>query len=292
MFDSLKAFKDINNKKDGIFDDILPNTTLRIIHRSANNQFLKGALAVNEILQIDSKNGIMACIGPYSNRTLQGSAPAFQEVAGIPVFNYQDRSAWFGDSTSYPNIFRLAPAIYQDGRVIASLIYQYFGWKKVTVFSQNTDSSRDSVQTFNHYALQFGIEILSSHSIDVTNNDLTDYIFNAKQAGSRIFILFVDPSVGVKLIQQGYELKLFNDHTQIIGGEELTNSTTIWSSLNLSPQTLNTLLTGYIGVTYHSKAPSSPMKTKFLEDWVKQKSTLGYTNNQGVSVCDKSGFLQ
>lgn len=65
------AIKHLNDKTDGIYDNLLPNTQIRIIHRASNDQALRGAVNAGSILQVDSK-GVVACLGPLSNRTLQG----------------------------------------------------------------------------------------------------------------------------------------------------------------------------------------------------------------------------
>jgi len=49
------AFEDLNNKTDGIFDDILPNTHLRRTIRSPNNGFYYGAYHAKDMLKTDSK---------------------------------------------------------------------------------------------------------------------------------------------------------------------------------------------------------------------------------------------
>lgn len=65
------GIKHLNDKNDGIYDNLLPNTKIKFIHRASNDQALRGAVNAGAILQVDSK-GVMACLGPLSNRTLQG----------------------------------------------------------------------------------------------------------------------------------------------------------------------------------------------------------------------------
>ena len=66
------AINDINNKTDGIYDDILPNTEMRQIFRYPQALF---ALAVNyavELAKIDGGRGVMGLVGPYAARGTQG----------------------------------------------------------------------------------------------------------------------------------------------------------------------------------------------------------------------------
>lgn len=183
-------------------------------------------------------------------------------------------------------MLRLVPGIYQDGYAIASLVSKYFRWSKITLFYQSTESSRTSAQTFRHYAGKFDIELLSTQVIDGSDDDLTEPINLAKEAGARIFVFFLEANIATKLLDQGTKLKLFTENSQIIGGEELSNPLS-WRFVNKTHHQINTLLNGYIGVRYHSKAPSSLLKDQFISKWVNQKPTNGYVDSHGVSHCDK-----
>lgn len=66
------AFDQINNKTDGIFDDLLPDTYLKFIYKPANNKYLQGAVVADHLLKVDPINGIIANIGPLGNYSLQG----------------------------------------------------------------------------------------------------------------------------------------------------------------------------------------------------------------------------
>ncbi len=66
------AFEDLNNKTDGIFDDLLPQTHLRTAIRSPNNGFYYGAYYAKDMLKVDSSKGIIANFGPFGNYGMQG----------------------------------------------------------------------------------------------------------------------------------------------------------------------------------------------------------------------------
>jgi hypothetical protein len=267
---SLMAIEKMNNKTYGLYDDILPQTQLKTIFRPCPNKFFSGAMNAHDLLQVDPTVPLMANIGPFGNQALKGAVPTFLEASGTPVFDFHDRSAVFGQSANYPNFLRTIPAIYEDGHAAASLISKYFNWEKVSVFYSRTDSSRGSFLTFSYYASLFGIRIRSSHILRRSLDDVSGLIHAAKRSGSRIFILFLDPSRAKLVIEQGMELKLFNSETQIIGGEELSTLSS-WNSMNLSSSTMNTLLKGIIGVKLSRIVSSGPHLDKFLENWKNQR---------------------
>lgn len=279
------AIDQINNKTDGIYDNILPSTQLKTIFRPCENKFFLGATEAHSLLEVDPLHDVMANIGPFGNYTLQGAVPTFQEANKIPVLGFRDRSAVLGYSRFYPNFLRAVPGIYTDGYAIAMLVSQYFRWDKVTVFSCMTDSSRGSMTTFSHWATTLGIHILSTQTLENSRVDMTNAILSAKRTGARIIILFLDPGRAKMVIEQGLKLNLLTANTQIIGGEELVTAST-WSSMNLSSSVLDTLLAGVIGVRYHRYSPSSSLKDKFLHHWVHHHPTDGDVDANGNPVCD------
>lgn len=281
------AFEDINNKSDGIYDYILPQTQLRNVVRSPNNGFYFGAFFAKDMLSVDSNKGVKVNIGPYGDLAMQGSVPTFKEFGYTPVIGYYDRSSTMCNSIAYPNLMRLIPSIYYDAYAISSLISKYFQWNKVTIFSTNTDDGRASSTMFRYYATKFKIQILSSHTIDEGKSDLSYEINKAKNVGARIFVLFTDTTVGMQLIEEGQRMKLFTSNTQIIGGEKMSLSSS-WKSLNIPIQNLTSLLNGFIGVKYRAYAPSSKLKSQFLQRWINHKTTNGYINEDGNQVCDKT----
>jgi ABC-type branched-subunit amino acid transport system substrate-binding protein len=279
------AIENINNKTDGIYDDILPQTQLETIFRSCENKFYLGATNAKSLLEVSSEP-VMANIGPFGDATLRAAVPTFDEADHVPVFGFHDRAAALANTDYFPNFFRTIPGMFVDGRAIASLISKYFRWNQVTIFSSLTESSRASSLTFLHYAIQYKIDILSSHVLSNSQIDVSNLIRSAKKSGSRIFVLFLDPARAKMVMEQGIKLKLFTDQTQIIGGEEFSTIAS-WDSMNLLPQTITTLLKGVIGVRLHRYSPPGELQNKFLQKWKAHRSTTGQKDVNGVQVCDR-----
>jgi hypothetical protein len=286
-FVSLLAFEDLNNKTDGVYDDILPNTYLRSSIRSPNNGFYFGAYYAKDMLRTDGGKGIIANIGPYGSLAMQGAAPTYKEAANIPLIGYNERTSAVGNSVIYSNVLRPVPPMYYDAYAIASLVSKYFLWDKVTVFSDNSDDGRASFQFFQYYAALFGIHILSYHPLDRTQSDFTYDLQRAKSRGAKIFILFLDVTVGSRLIQQGHELQVFNEGDQIIGGEDMALGTT-WQTAGINLETFAPLLKGFITVKYRPYAPSSEMKSRFIQRWINSRPTNGAIDSHGNVICDNT----
>ena len=64
----MMAFDQINDKNDGYFDDLLPNTTFEVLtHQPANS---KTGGAISSLYAID--NGARSCIGPQYSSPIEG----------------------------------------------------------------------------------------------------------------------------------------------------------------------------------------------------------------------------
>lgn len=70
---AMMAVDEINRKHDGIEDEILPNTKLKMVVRSPGGVFTLGATAAINMMYRDDGLDIAACIGPYSLGAIEGN---------------------------------------------------------------------------------------------------------------------------------------------------------------------------------------------------------------------------
>lgn len=278
------AIDDINNKKDGFFDDLLPNTTLRPVIRVTDNQFYNGALYARQISNQDPSVGVKVCIGPHGESTMTAASPAFQQFGGVPVFSYDERTSTFGNSEFYPNLLRTIPSNYYDAYAIAWTIKHYFRWSKVSVFASSTDLGRGCALLFRYYADLYGISILSSHSLDISQYDYTDEIKRSINTGARIVILFLEVDVAIRLIGDAYNVK-FRNTVQFIGGERLSKE--YWQAAGVPAYAAVNVFNGFLAVKLNYFSPSTPLKQHFLQKWLTRKDTTGFTNKNGVFQCNQ-----
>jgi hypothetical protein len=66
------ALDHINNKADGVADDLLPGVELRLVARSPSNTFTAGAQAAIEIITAGNESGILACVGSGEQESFEG----------------------------------------------------------------------------------------------------------------------------------------------------------------------------------------------------------------------------
>jgi hypothetical protein len=68
----LMAIREINNKSDGLYDDLLPNITFKLATEHPNILFSTSTVAANAIRTSFNGDGIRGCIGPGTNAAIAG----------------------------------------------------------------------------------------------------------------------------------------------------------------------------------------------------------------------------
>eukprot|EP01041_Mallomonas_annulata_P009357 gene9357-19409_t len=116
---TIMAIREINNKTDGIADDILPNTLLKLAFRSPRLDFLK---AIKAALDFTSSafngTGILGMIGTAGSEPSKATSEVFTHTPyKVPQISYGGQSSDLGHSV-YSNFFRTCPSDAYEGRII------------------------------------------------------------------------------------------------------------------------------------------------------------------------------
>eukprot|EP01041_Mallomonas_annulata_P013776 gene13776-29293_t len=141
---TIMAIREINNKTDGIADDILPNTILKLAFRSPRLDYLK---AIQAAIDFSSSSfngtGILGMVGTAGSEPSKATSEVFTHTPyKVPQISYGGQSSDLGHSV-YSNFFRTCPSDAYEGRIIARFVKSYFGWSRVTTFSSGDTFGND-----------------------------------------------------------------------------------------------------------------------------------------------------
>ena len=78
------ALDHINNKTDGVADDLLPSVELRMAAQAPLPTFTSGAAAAIEMTGVEHRKGVIACAGPGSIEAMRGKPTL--DIATLSVF--------------------------------------------------------------------------------------------------------------------------------------------------------------------------------------------------------------
>jgi ABC-type branched-subunit amino acid transport system substrate-binding protein len=259
----------INDKHDGLYDDILNGTKLsfRIADPQCDDsKALKAYLNISEELN----RNFEVVIGPRCS----GGAIITGMITTsylIPHILYSASSVRLSDKSEFPYISRLVPpgdARGSPGAMVAML--RGFGWVRVSIIATNSMHSKDYVSQFN--ALWDGNEIATSETVDLNKDGTVDeeslrlalkkIPVNDPVRNSRVILLLANSDEAYSILKIANEIG-FQDDTIWIGPAA-------WAGRNPSPG-LNfptSSLPGYIGLTpYNNRGEVYDEFLKHLNKW-------------------------
>jgi len=161
----IMAIREINNHTDGINDELLPNTVVKFALRAPRQNYIQAltvALALSS--NVFNGKGVLGVVGTSSTDSSTATAEVFaQTTYKIPQIGYGAVSSSLGHKETYPYFVRTIPSDAFEGRVLASLIYNYFGWDTVTVFSSGDTYGNDAALEFEAEASALGLTVEGSN---------------------------------------------------------------------------------------------------------------------------------
>lgn len=136
----LLAINEINNKRDGIADDLLPNTTLTFAMRDSRRDSYAALVAALELTGMcgtslsrandfkpDNINGVAAVVGASSSGPSMSAAQVFTN-ARVPQISYASTSPRLSDGIAYPYFLRTPPSDSFQADAIVDLIQNFFNY--------------------------------------------------------------------------------------------------------------------------------------------------------------------
>jgi hypothetical protein len=215
----LMAIKEINNKTDGVWDDVLPETQLVLsVHRPHG---WYDALSTAERSNSDDFGGSGVDVG-FSALGAEETAELQDYFTVMEKFMIHSvaRNAEFSDGIKYPYKVQTSPASTYDGMVLQSFVCNFFqDVNRVVVIAQNNYYGTNAVVEFNDGAYcdinMLGVEYIKEH-----DDEIDDVMESLKLLGGRYFVLFFsEPADLVNVYTAGHRLGLFHEGTQIISAD-------------------------------------------------------------------------
>ena len=219
----LMAVRHINDKHDGIYDDILPNTT--IVIKNCDNNFNGGAIAMSEMFVGFGGSGVHAVVGGLDNDATV-AMDRMNINHKIVQIHSTATTAEFGDGSTYHYNAQTSPIDPFEAIVIQSLLCNKpFNIKKVGLFTTVDFLGTKSVYHMNA-CLFCCLDILStSYVYTVQDQDFSIQLNEARSGGAIYFVFFLPPYVTARIIEQGFEMGVFKvGLTQFFGTSLNTNT--------------------------------------------------------------------
>jgi ABC-type branched-subunit amino acid transport system substrate-binding protein len=287
----LMAIEDVENKTDGLWDNLLPNVSIKYAIRGSPGPFIDDCSAgVDFARRVFNKQGVHGVIGGANDVASRALGQVFKYPKMVQVA-YGSQGFDLSYSFPYPYYFRTTVDDLFYGTAMADIIVNHFGWKKISIFAITDFYSGSATAQLENIVTSKGIEVISTHEFGSGTEDLSKPIQEAKSYGSRIFMFYgLKPTDVRRLLRQGYEKGLFYEGTQIVGDAN-TVSADIWtnesqpSSSNLSrdPEIMR-IMSGVIGIKLLSSF-NGDLGERFISKWKKQRNTFSYADDGVTQEC-------
>jgi len=283
----LMALEDINNKTDGIYDDILPDCFMNVSFKFPyieNKKYIESAVALS-----GDGTAMTGCIGP-------GDTEYFSVVNPILVEGGVFHMGYRAGSVRTPEQFlRTSPANEPQAIALARLIRQHFGWERIGVITSMDSSSINSYDAFKREALNLGIQIICVSYLPSTTSkeEYEQSVTKMAKCGARILVILTAEKHMQGIATEGNSIGLFRSNLQLL---TLHHSmlASVRADVGLSSKDISRLLKGAMSLRPSLDISAAP-SFAFVERFLAQQSTVGVFNStSGGYVChpgyDASGF--
>eukprot|EP00736_Rhodelphis_marinus_P008687 Rmarinus@m.23256 len=185
----LMAVDEINNKTDGVLDNVLPQTQIvygiRDTERDTNKAYIEASsLITDPHYSSGSQVSLIALVGARYSTTseaVQAVASAYSQMQ----VSYASTSAELSDFSWF---LRTCTSDALQLHVIADFV-QSMGWDRVSTLSTD-DTYGSSIDIFHRLAEEYGISIIEQLTYIGEEESTADALLHLSQAGTRVNVIF------------------------------------------------------------------------------------------------------
>ena len=278
----LMAVREINDKSDGMWDDILPNTQLKVVVREGFG--LEGAFrATIDLIEAFEGAGVTGIVGSLpSTETEASNRMAIDRK--IPQVHSMASSTDLGMGLlHYPFKSQTNPIDSYEGMVLQSLMCNYFGIKKLALLYTLDNNGIFSAKEAQDGAF-CSLDLLNLIGINsLTQEDFSQEISDLKTSGARYFGLFVSALEAARFIEQGHASGLLGKDTIVLCPKSVSDEVVSHFSPGAD---VASLMRGYFGMEYWPTFPfenKNEMSVDFAKRWRLQPSTLPLSPGSGCN---------
>jgi ABC-type branched-subunit amino acid transport system substrate-binding protein len=263
----LQAVDEINKNPD-----ILPNHELQVVMGTGATS-MEIALSSHQMFQMNSFAGAVSALG---NEKGSYATKLFAEADSM-IVNSMTSDTSFGDPHLYPLKAQTMPIVSFQGMAYQALQCQLNLTRVALFILDDLDGIRFAVELSDgNYC---PMNVLGEYFLPSYTTDFTETLLEAMKVEARIFIVFMKSPEAVRsLLEQGHELGLFRDGTQILLGETPGLSSALQG---LDDQIVDEITKGLVTMQYSPdySISTTPRGIQFYNSWLNQTS-LGNCSTQ------------
>ncbi|KAL1503142.1 hypothetical protein AB1Y20_011204 [Prymnesium parvum] len=244
----LLAIKEINNKTDGIADDLLPNTQIKFTWRDSKRADWAAVIGAFELTRdAFGGQGVHAIVGAASSGP-SSTAALISGQAQVPQISYSSTSALLSDGKAYSYFLRTPPSDAFQGELLADTVKNQFGFTRVATVASSDAYGSAGISAFHAAAQTLGIEVLTQQSFVRDSLNFDEQIRQLYSSRTKITILFCQASDAGKLMVAAYQQNYGGPGYVWIGSDAVTKEDTWLNGGVMLNETLRlSVMKGFFG---------------------------------------------
>jgi 7 transmembrane sweet-taste receptor of 3 GCPR/Receptor family ligand binding region len=289
------AVDEINNKNDGIQDELLPYTKIRMmceigvsmVKLYPPNNFVNGA-ARAYVLRMKDLSMVAAVDGSSIDESTSATAQTLNNWGVLDMIS-RSTSADYAHPETFPLTLQNTPSQISEAFLLAQLVGLKYKWQFVAVFFiYDTKAGLDATVAFQYNLPVHGVGNLGSFPIKTGQINFEFAISQAIDSGATIFAFFLDGQTAGRLLEQGYNAGLFHDGTQVLA-TSTANIDDIRSSFTAAGRANEAqIMKGFISTAPHPEYHfSTPQGQSFVSRFRKLPPTLIVDPVTKATSCNK-----
>jgi len=224
----LQAIREVNDKTDGVADDLLPNVSLVFRYMDSKCDSALGlALALRLTRDAFDGKGVDAIIGAGCSGVSQSAS----QVAGgaeVPIISPSSTSPALSDGSLYPYFLRTVPsdAYLSDGMV--KVLTHLFEYTSVALVSSSDVYAVGGARAFAESAQEGGLQLSVSINYPVDAAELTEQFRLLASSSTSIIVLYAQAIEGARFVRGALDFGLGGSGYLWMFGEATLQSDSLW----------------------------------------------------------------
>ena len=292
------AIDEINNKSDGVNDNLLPFTQIKMmceigvsmVRLYPPNYFVNGA-ARAYVLRKKDLSMVAAVDGSSIDESTSATAQTLNNWGVLDMIS-RSTSADYAHPETFPFTLQNTPSQIAEAYLLVKLVDNY-NWKYVAVFFiYDTKAGLDATVAFQSNLGKDGVGLLGSYPIKTNQTDFEYPISQATDSGATIFAFFLDGTTAGRLLEQGYNAGLFHDGTQVLATstsniDDIKRAFTTAGRLNEA-----NILKGFLSTAPHPEYHfSTPQGQGFVSRFRKLSPTIVVNPVTKIASCNTRNII-
>jgi hypothetical protein len=275
------AINEINDKTDGIYDDLLIGTQLLYSIQGAAPLIGATEQFLHLVESFDSAS-LFSIVSALNNEDMLVISQLASKTATQMITTVSDSGEYY-DPNWCPTISNIAALQSHEGAAIQNHLCSFAS--KVLLFVGTDAEDINTMSEFTDESI-CTLDIFANIVIRSEDSDYTEEIAHAKSFGARAFVFFLPARQVARLLEQGYSTGLFHEGITI----SLTSGGTVNITQYFTPEAdisslmMATFSYQYTPDYYINKTSEA---NAFAGRWKKQPSTIGQVVN-GEKICNSA----